>query len=56
LATLIDASDHVLFSRLTGISMEIPLAVQQWQSLIAVNYAARKFGISRHDNVVEGVT
>ncbi|PGH16774.1 hypothetical protein AJ80_05089 [Polytolypa hystricis UAMH7299] len=26
---------------------DIPLAVQQWDSLIAVNYAARPFGVSR---------
>ncbi|KAI6251532.1 N-acetyltransferase eso1 [Erysiphe necator] len=30
-----------------------PLAVQQWQGLIAINYAAREFGLSRHVNVVE---
>ncbi|KAJ4298447.1 DNA-directed DNA polymerase eta rad30 [Collariella sp. IMI 366227] len=30
-----------------------PLAVQQWQGLIAVNYPARSFGIGRHCNVTE---
>lgn len=30
-----------------GISPEEPLVVQQWDSLIAVNYPARKYGISR---------
>ncbi|KFY30081.1 hypothetical protein V494_08281 [Pseudogymnoascus sp. VKM F-4513 (FW-928)] len=30
-----------------GVPEDKPLAVQQWQSLIAVNYPARKFGISR---------
>ncbi|KFX88466.1 hypothetical protein V490_07617 [Pseudogymnoascus sp. VKM F-3557] len=30
-----------------GVPEDTPLAVQQWQSLIAVNYPARKFGISR---------
>lgn len=30
-----------------------PVAVQQWQGLIAVNYPARKFGISRHETVTE---
>ncbi|OBT70357.1 hypothetical protein VE03_00305 [Pseudogymnoascus sp. 23342-1-I1] len=30
-----------------GTPEDKPLAVQQWQSLIAVNYPARKFGISR---------
>ncbi|KAL8383552.1 hypothetical protein RB595_010653 [Gaeumannomyces hyphopodioides] len=31
-----------------GIPEDKPLAVQQWQGLIAVNYPARKFGINRH--------
>ena len=26
-----------------------PVAVQQWGSLLAVNYAARKFGVERGD-------
>ncbi|KAM7216642.1 hypothetical protein V8F06_007957 [Rhypophila decipiens] len=30
-----------------------PLAVQQWQGLIAINYPARKHGIGRHCNVTE---
>ncbi|KAH9945194.1 DNA/RNA polymerase [Epithele typhae] len=29
----------------------LPLVVQQWEALIAVNYPARAFGISRMDNV-----
>ncbi|KAI2622087.1 impB/mucB/samB family protein [Xylaria nigripes] len=36
-----------------GIHEEQPLAVQQWQGLIAVNYPARKFGIGRHCTVTE---
>ncbi|EKM58471.1 uncharacterized protein PHACADRAFT_140428 [Phanerochaete carnosa HHB-10118-sp] len=36
--------------RLT-IDPEKPLVVQQWQALIAVNYPARKYGISRMDNI-----
>lgn len=36
-----------------GISRDIPLAVQQWDSLIAVNYAARPFGITRMINAKE---
>ncbi|KAG8970256.1 DNA-directed DNA polymerase eta rad30 [Tulasnella sp. 419] len=36
-----------------GIDPELPLAVQQWQGLIAVNYPARKFGITRMENVTE---
>lgn len=26
----------------------VPIAVQQWQGLIAINYPARKFGLTRH--------
>lgn len=29
--------------------MSTPLAVQQWDGLIAVNYEARKFGVKRGD-------
>ncbi|KAG8964795.1 DNA-directed DNA polymerase eta rad30 [Tulasnella sp. 408] len=36
-----------------NIDPELPLAVQQWQGLIAVNYPARKFGITRMENVTE---
>ncbi|KAI3327195.1 impB/mucB/samB family protein [Xylariaceae sp. AK1471] len=36
-----------------GIDKEQPLAVQQWQGLIAINYPARKFGIGRHCTVTE---
>ncbi|TPX69749.1 DNA-directed DNA polymerase [Spizellomyces sp. 'palustris'] len=31
-----------------GIPIDVPLCVQQWQGLIAVNYAARAAGIKRH--------
>jgi DNA polymerase eta len=30
-----------------------PLAVQQWQGLIAINYPARKFGLGRHISATE---
>ncbi|RKF81923.1 N-acetyltransferase eso1 [Golovinomyces cichoracearum] len=30
-----------------------PLAVQQWQGLIAINYPAREFGLNRHITVTE---
>ena len=30
-----------------------PLAVQQWQGLIAINYPARKYGLSRHVTTTE---
>ena len=36
-----------------GIDPETPLVVLQWGMLIAVNYPARKFGISRMDKVDE---
>ncbi|KND87693.1 N-acetyltransferase eso1 [Tolypocladium ophioglossoides CBS 100239] len=36
-----------------GVAEDRPLAVQQWQGLIAVNYPARDAGISRHCNVTE---
>ncbi|KAK0753595.1 DNA/RNA polymerase [Schizothecium vesticola] len=36
-----------------GIPEDKPLAVQQWQGLIAVNYPARAFGIGRHCTVTE---
>ncbi|KAF6239643.1 hypothetical protein HO173_002189 [Letharia columbiana] len=32
---------------------EQPLAVQQWQGLIAINYPARKFGLNRHITITE---
>ncbi|POS86720.1 hypothetical protein EPUL_002463 [Erysiphe pulchra] len=36
-----------------GVPETQPLAVQQWQGLIAINYAAREFGLSRHVNVTD---
>lgn len=36
-----------------GIETAIPCAVQQWEGLIAVNYAARAKGITRHMRVQE---
>ncbi|KAI1407804.1 sister chromatid cohesion protein Eso1 [Hypoxylon sp. FL1857] len=36
-----------------GIAEDQPLAVQQWQGLIAVNYPARTFGIGRHCTVTD---
>jgi nucleotidyltransferase/DNA polymerase involved in DNA repair len=36
-----------------NIPREVPLAVQQWQGIIAVNYPARAAGIKRHLNVAE---
>ncbi|EQC30566.1 hypothetical protein SDRG_11624 [Saprolegnia diclina VS20] len=36
-----------------GIPDGEPVAVQQWGSLLAVNYAARPFGVSRSDYIVD---
>ncbi|KAF8931537.1 DNA-directed DNA polymerase eta rad30 [Dissophora ornata] len=37
-----------------GLSTDVPLVSQQWNAIIAVNYAARKFGITRlHHNVFD---
>ncbi|CAI7888054.1 unnamed protein product [Closterium sp. NIES-53] len=36
-----------------GIPRDTPLAVQQWEGLIAVNYAARARGVQRHDRVFQ---
>ncbi|KAG0000163.1 DNA-directed DNA polymerase eta rad30 [Entomortierella chlamydospora] len=37
-----------------GLSSDIPLVSQQWNAIIAVNYAAKKFGITRlHHNVFD---
>lgn len=36
-----------------GVPEDQPLAVQQWQGLIAINYPARKYGLSRHVTITE---
>jgi len=36
-----------------GLDPTKPLAVQQWQGLIAINYPARAFGLNRHVTVAE---
>lgn len=38
-----------------GLDPSVPLVVLQWDSLIAVNYPARKYGISRMDKVKEAL-
>lgn len=38
-----------------GIDPTLPLAVQQWQGLIAINYPARAFGLSRHVTSTEAL-
>lgn len=39
-----------------GTPTDQPLAVQQWQGLIAINYPARTFGLNRHVTVTEAKT
>lgn len=36
-----------------GVAEDQPLAVQQWQGLIAINYPAREFGLTRHVTIAE---
>ena len=36
-----------------GLPEDQPLAVQQWQGLIAINYAAREFNLNRHVTITE---
>jgi DNA polymerase eta len=36
-----------------GVPEDQPLAVQQWQGLIAINYPSRKFGLGRHITATE---
>ncbi|KAF2264203.1 DNA/RNA polymerase [Lojkania enalia] len=38
-----------------GINPSKPLAVQQWQGLIAINYPARAFGLNRHITSTEAL-
>ncbi|KAI9260793.1 hypothetical protein BY458DRAFT_258372 [Sporodiniella umbellata] len=38
-----------------NVPSDIPAAVQQWHSLIAVNYPARKAGVQRHSTVDEAL-
>ena len=39
-----------------GVAEDQPLAVQQWQGLIAINYPAREYGLSRHVPIGEAKT
>ena len=47
------ASTHRSSRKRLGIPAEVPCAVQQWEGLIAINYAARAQGITRHMRVHE---
>ncbi|KIW57118.1 hypothetical protein PV05_05716 [Exophiala xenobiotica] len=39
-----------------GVAESQPLAVQQWQGLIAINYPAREYGLNRHVTITEAKT
>ena len=41
--------------RRLGIARDVPLAVQQWDGLIAVNYAARECGIKRFTSIADAL-
>ncbi|CAD6926661.1 unnamed protein product [Tilletia controversa] len=48
----VDAAYAAFEAKRLGIDPhKIPIAVQQWNGLIAISYAARKFGITRHETV-----
>lgn len=51
----LDAPDHTRQFEMVrlGLSPETPVACQQWTGLIAINYPARAFGITRHMTVDE---
>lgn len=36
-----------------GLTKKDPVVCRQWNGLIAISYAARKFGISRHENALD---
>ncbi|KAE8208593.1 hypothetical protein CF327_g7062 [Tilletia walkeri] len=48
----VDAAYAAFEAKRLGIDPHaVPLAVQQWNGLIAISYAARKYGITRHETV-----
>ncbi|CDZ97941.1 DNA polymerase iota/DNA damage inducible protein [Phaffia rhodozyma] len=49
----VDAAYAQFEAKRLDLDRSVPIAVQQWSALIAVNYAARAFGITRHENVFE---
>ncbi|KAK4048261.1 N-acetyltransferase eso1 [Microbotryomycetes sp. JL221] len=51
----IDAAYAAFEMARLGIDPNQPLAVQQWNGLIAVNYPARAFGITRHEPPAEAL-
>ncbi|GAA5878358.1 hypothetical protein JCM8547_007530 [Rhodosporidiobolus lusitaniae] len=51
----IDAAYAAMEMSRLGIPEDQPMAVQQWNGLIAVNYPARRFGITRHESPAEAL-
>ncbi|GAA5967675.1 hypothetical protein JCM11641_005731 [Rhodosporidiobolus odoratus] len=51
----IDAAYAAMEMARLGIAEDQPMAVQQWNGLIAVNYPARAFGITRHESPAEAL-
>jgi DNA polymerase eta len=47
----IDAAYAQFEMKRLGISEDVPLAVLQWEGMVAVNYAARRYGVSRFGKV-----
>ncbi|BGP25082.1 DNA polymeraseeta subunit [Rhodotorula toruloides] len=51
----IDAAYAAMEMSRLGIPEDQPMAVQQWNGLIAVNYPARAYGITRHETPAEAL-
>ncbi|BGP16689.1 hypothetical protein JCM10213_000394 [Rhodosporidiobolus nylandii] len=51
----IDAAYAAMEMARLGLPKDEPMAVQQWNGLIAVNYPARAFGITRHESPAEAL-
>ncbi|GAA5902637.1 hypothetical protein JCM6882_009339 [Rhodosporidiobolus microsporus] len=51
----VDAAYAAMEMARLGIPEDEPCAVQQWNGLIAVNYPARRFGITRHESPAEAL-
>ncbi|GAA6039453.1 hypothetical protein JCM8097_009555 [Rhodosporidiobolus ruineniae] len=51
----IDAAYAAMEMARLGIPEDQPMCVQQWNGLIAVNYPARRFGITRHEAPAEAL-
>ncbi|CAO1620665.1 unnamed protein product [Sympodiomycopsis kandeliae] len=47
----VDAAYAQFEARRLGIPREVPLIAVQWQGVLAISYSARKYGITRHENV-----